>query len=114
MDRRTLMTKETLAQEAASTVTNRYLPQLEAIEKQHDDLLTSLKEELSLDEETYAKLENFVVAVGLSTRDLIEPLWQDVCIAEEEALSDKRKLVKSKIAIAGLKTAIGNFEAIVK
>ena len=108
------MSKETLAQEAASTVTNRYLSQLEAIEKQHDDLLTSLKEEISLDEETYAKLENFVVVVGLSTRDLIEPLWQDVCIAEEEVLSVKRKLVKSKIAIARLKTAIGTFEAIVK
>lgn len=100
--------------EAAEQVVNKYLPQLAELEQQHETLLASLENNTSLDEETLLQLNNFVVEVGLATRDLIDPLWQDLCRAEAELLTTKRKLVKSKMAVGNIKTAINKFNSVVK
>ena len=100
--------------EAAAQVVNKYLPRLAELEKQHESILASLENNTSLDKETLLQLSNFVVQVGLSTRDLINPLWEDLCLAESELLIAKRKLVKSKIAVGNIKSAINKFNSIVK
>lgn len=100
--------------EAVARVVNKYLPQLAELEQQHGSILASLENNTSLDEETLLQLSNFVVQVGLSTRDLINPLWEDLCLAETELLVAKRKLVKSKMAVGNIKSAINKFNSVIK
>ena len=101
-------------EEAVAQVVNKYLSQLKDLTQQHETILASLENNTSLDEDTLLQLNNFVVEVGLTTRDLIDPLWQDLCRAEAELLTTKRKLVKSKMAVGNIKTAINKFNSAVK
>lgn len=101
-------------QTALAQVVNKYISQLEEIEQQYESILASLENNTSLDKDTLLQLNNFVVQVGLSTRDLINPLWEDLCRAETDLLVAKRKLVKSKMAVGNITTAINNFNRVIK
>lgn len=91
-----------------------HLEEFQRLEGIFRENLTFLLSKYATEETLADELEDFIVDVGVQTKSLLESLWQEACSAKEETLIQKRRVVKSKMALNNVQKAMEKFYQISK